>query len=249
MKREKFKEQEQEYVFPYHYIPYYDEKGNFHRIRRMASGFEYLGYMKHIGEELEKYHVKSVIDIGCGDGRFFSLTKKEYKYKAGYDLAEQAIQFAKAFNPNVIYKCENIENIDSKVDAMVCIEVLEHIPDEVVDIFLESIFEKLEKNGLLFIQVPTKVQPLISKHYRHYDEDLLTEQLKKAYSNIDILSTQYLYYDTWLSKIYSKYTCNRKITLLIQPLEQLFWRYSWNKLRFANKKNGKHLLFIVKKNG
>lgn len=39
---------------------------------------------------------------------------------------------------------------------MVCIEVLEHIPDEMVN-DLKTIFNKLEKEGLLFIQVPTKV--------------------------------------------------------------------------------------------
>lgn len=71
MKNEKFIEQEQEYVFPYHYIPYCDERGNFHRVRRLGTGFEYLGYMKHINEELEKYNLKNVIDVGCGDGSFF----------------------------------------------------------------------------------------------------------------------------------------------------------------------------------
>jgi hypothetical protein len=63
------KAQEAQYGFPYHFIPTVEGR-KYSSTRHWHWGFRYLGGMHVALELLRQAPFKSLVDIGCGDGRF-----------------------------------------------------------------------------------------------------------------------------------------------------------------------------------
>lgn len=101
--------QESQYSFPYHYIPTYD-KGHFLQHLYWSWGFRYLGGIHLVLDTLRKKKFQSLVDIGCGDGRFLRDVKREFPGKRifGVDYSAHAINLAKALNPDINYICLDI---------------------------------------------------------------------------------------------------------------------------------------------
>jgi 2-polyprenyl-3-methyl-5-hydroxy-6-metoxy-1,4-benzoquinol methylase len=67
----------EEYIFPYHYIPRF-EPGVFTQNMNINWGFEYLSSMEFLFGLLNDIPFKSLIDVGCGDGRFCSEAARRF---------------------------------------------------------------------------------------------------------------------------------------------------------------------------
>ncbi len=72
--------QEAEYEFPYHYIPRL-EGGNFSQVRKLRWGYEYLSYLRFVLARLERVEFGSLLDVGCGEGRFLREVSKRFSGK------------------------------------------------------------------------------------------------------------------------------------------------------------------------
>lgn len=163
--------QEEEYDFPYHYL---DLKADEYKLIRRIEYLSYLGIVKNL---LKPFTGQSVLDAGCGDGRFCYELRNENVNFVGVDFSERAIGFARAFNPNVEFFIQDLKrlNLPYKFDYIVMIETLEHfIPNHIPQI-LENLYNK---DGKLIITVPSKNRPLKKKHYQHFTEESLRNTLK-----------------------------------------------------------------------
>src|ERR1051325_9635797 len=87
--------QDTQYQFPYHYIPTI-ENGNFSQVRKLRWGYEYLSYLRFILSTLEQIEFQSLLDVGCGEGRFLCEVSKRLAGKrlVGIDLSARAVQYA-----------------------------------------------------------------------------------------------------------------------------------------------------------
>lgn len=246
--REKFRLQDEEYAFPYHYLPALSDQGRrqFHFGRELPSGAGYLCYMKTYAEYINKCHPSSYADIGCGDGRIFSFIDRDIR-QAGIDLSARAVKFAQAFQPHADISCKDVNDLPAeKYDMVSVIEVLEHIPDDRMHDFIKGVFNTVRTGGHVLISVPTvNLKPLPSKHYRHYTAKLLHEQLAAAGVCYSIETEKYVMrYDRkykWLVRL-----CNNRI-LRFRFLDGKLWEYCWNHLRDASQDNGIHLLLVLRK--
>lgn len=91
---------------------------------------------------------KSLLDFGCGKGKFLNLSKKNTKNIAGLEINKQFINhLSKKFK---MY--EDIDKIDQKFDIITLFHVLEHIPNQIDT--LKKIKKIINKNGKLIIEVP-----------------------------------------------------------------------------------------------
>src|ERR1051325_285897 len=83
--------QDTQYQFPYHYIPTL-ENGNFSQVRKLRWGYEYLSYLRFVLSTLEEIQFESVLDVGCGEGRFLWEVSKCFSDKrlVGIDLSARA---------------------------------------------------------------------------------------------------------------------------------------------------------------
>jgi len=244
---ERSKIQELQYMFPYHYIPHFDEEGYATRFRILNWGLEYLCYQMHIAKLVETCQPTSVLDVGCGDGRFLGLLSDAIPRRVGVDLSDKAISYAKAFHPDVDYRCIDIKDLDENFDVVTCIEVLEHIPEEQLPSFIKNLFMRCTRDGKLIISVPTKVLPVNKKHYRHYDLTDLLEQIDSVNEKYDVNKVEYIFYSPKWMEMLLTLTNNRFFVFEPHFLRKKIWKAIWNKYRFATEKNGHHLVVCLRK--
>jgi len=94
--------------------------------------------------------ISSILDVGCGNGFIVNNLKKINKYKklVGLDISLEALKFVQTEKRQG--SIENIPFEDKSFDLVVCLEVLEHLP--------EKIFQK----GILELQRVSKKYILIT---------------------------------------------------------------------------------------
>jgi 2-polyprenyl-6-hydroxyphenyl methylase/3-demethylubiquinone-9 3-methyltransferase len=110
-----------------------------------------LEYIKsQIGEDLKKIHI---LDLGCGGGILsFPLEKMGAKVSAldaGKENIEAAKLEAKKRKSKVDFIHSSIEDHKKSYDAIICLELLEHLdnPGE----FIANIAKNLKKNGRIIL--------------------------------------------------------------------------------------------------
>jgi len=245
--KDKFEIQNEKYQYPYHYLPHLERNGIV-RYRSLSWGHVYLCYLYHIKELIEELNPKSILDIGCGDGRFLGmLNNDEFEDIIGVDLSRKAIRFAKSFNPNIEFKNCDAEDLVGAYEVVTAIEVLEHIPNDDTDRFLKILEERTKKEGNTIISVPTKNIPKNPKHYRHYDEDLLKEELQSAEVQMEIKKIDYIYRSNFLINAFKFLTENRFWFFEPKFLNKWIWKYVYNNLRFADEEDGEHMVVVLRK--
>ena len=210
---DKGKLQSDQYNFPYHYIPF-SEKENYSDLvisRSIDWGLEYLMVLdKHCSYAKNNF---KILDLGCGDGRLYSRLCRildNFDY-LGVDSDYKAINLAKLFNPKAKFLSSSVEEVQDKFDLIYLCEVLEHIPDNEIDNFLKNLKNLLNENTKVVISVPSNLRPVISKHYRHYSNDLLKSQLES--NGFKILEITDFYTENKLTILLSKMLSNSFFTI------------------------------------
>ncbi len=169
--------QELQYGFPYHYL----DVGSDHH--RWVIAIEYLSLLSRVKRELAPFHGQSILDAGCGDGRFCFELRSERAEVTGVDYSERALAFARAFNPGVQFHCQPLHTLElgRDFDAIALIEVIEHIPPALLPAVTERIARHLSANGRLVVTVPSKNLALSPKHEQHFDEASLRAVLEPRF--------------------------------------------------------------------
>lgn len=242
----KFDIQDTLYEFPYHYLPRLDQRKIPRLHRQLPWGLDYLTYMSFMVEQITQIAPQSLLDIGCGDGCLIHWVKSAVPQVSGVDLSEQAIAFARAFNPEVIFQCADIATITETYDCVTLIEVLEHIPDEQIRKFIGNVARLVKANGYLLVSVPTINVPLNKKHYRHYDLDLLKTTLEPCF---EIEQYWWMYRRGLLERCLRLMMVNRFYILNSSLLLALIWRIHTRKTYLADASTGAHLVCLAKPTG
>jgi SAM-dependent methyltransferase len=182
--------QEDLYGFPYHHVPVWDESG-FRHFRIMPSAYEYASYSRHVLNLLRSLSWRSLLDVGCGDGRMCAEVRRTFPHVtvAGVDPSQRAIAFARAFAPECDIVCGDIQSPDvlpETFDVVLLIEVLEHISPQGAQAFLAALGRRLAPCGTLILTVPSSNVQVSPKHYRHFDEGDLRAVLSPQFADIEI---------------------------------------------------------------
>lgn len=240
---ERIAKQSNQYRFPYHWLPSIDDFGVVAG-RSMQWVLEYCGYMTVVADEIRKAQAKSIIDIGCGDGRLSSfLIDQEPLDYMGIDISAEAITFAGIFNPRGRYRCARPSEVPDRFDVAVAVEVLEHIPDEILPGFLTDIRNVLKPGGEFIVSVPTTVREVHPKHFRHYDEALLAKQLVAAGFSSGRMYR--VHRDNRLARALQVALTNRFYNLNSSRLTKLIWDAYRRHCQFADHSDGAHLIAVA----
>ena len=146
---------------------------------------------------------RKILDVGCGDCFVLAHLAKAFPndrfYGIDIELTELMKQQIGASLPsNVILLASRIEEIESDkpFDAIMMLDVLEHIPDD--NLFLTELQQKsvLRPGGLLLMTVPAwpclfSRHDLNLKHYRRYRRRTLKAQLQRY--NLKIVRSSYFF--------------------------------------------------------
>lgn len=241
--------QENIYSFPYHYLPESGKKG-FRTFKSLWWGYEYLAYLEIIIEKIKEVEFSEMIDIGCGDARLIFELKKIFPEKnlIGQDFSERALAFARAFNPDVEFTSEKIEEIAKQgknYGLVSLIEVLEHIPTEEVENFVKNLAKIIKPKGRLILTVPSKVQKLNKKHYQHFDEATLRAVMERHFK---ILEIKFLCRKSLLNKFIEALFENRFFVLNNNFLNNKIYNFYKKTMLISPENKAKRLMIVCEKN-
>jgi len=98
----------------------------------------------------------AILDIGCGPGNItkYLLDNRPELNVLGIDIADKMLQLAKENNPSANFKlmdCNNIHNIKTSFDGIMCGFCLPYLSKEEVSVFIRSSYQLLNANGILYI--------------------------------------------------------------------------------------------------
>lgn len=101
----------------------------------------------------------TILDLGCGRGWLSNLLSS-YGNVTGIEPVKPVIEHAKKLFPNIKFLVGTSKTIlDTKTnnfDFVISSEVIEHIPDDEKDNFIEDIAKLLKKDGFLILTTPRK---------------------------------------------------------------------------------------------
>jgi SAM-dependent methyltransferase len=239
--------QENEYEFPYHYIPTLDN-GNFSQVRKLHWGYEYLSYLRFILSKLEQIEFDSLLDVGCGEGRFLCEAGKRFPNKRliGLDFSGRAVEYAELLNPNLKFACGDITDatlFSETFDVITVIETLEHVPLADIPDFVKGLRHYLKDDGTLIISVPSQNLALNRKHYQHFSLDSLAESLNPQFK---IVEHYFLNRISRWERLLKRLLIN-KYFILNEPrlLNALYRRYE-NSLLNAAEADGKRICVVCR---
>lgn len=128
----------------------------------------HLHFMR-IVEKVAKTRLNTVLDAGCGDGKFsFWLAQKYPNAKIdACDLSEEIINRCKEIQGglktrNVNFFVQDLRNLKSEgaYDFIFSNHVLEHVIDN--QLVISNLVSSLNREGYLYIQIPTAIQKRLS---------------------------------------------------------------------------------------
>ncbi len=143
-----------------------------------------------IYDVIKKVVRDKVADIGFGTGFGTHLLNVNAKEVYGYEIDENAIQFAKAVFPfkNLHFEYGDIvKGIDGQeFDYIVMIDVLEHIKEE--KIALDNAKKIMAKDGTLILSTPNRLSRYRKgeSHVREYAPKELEGILKRHFVSVSI---------------------------------------------------------------
>lgn len=145
---------------------------------------------------LRKHDVSAskILEVGCGFGTISNVLG-QYGEVTGVDLSPRAIEIAEERYPEAEFEAGDITDntiASGQFDVLVTTEVIEHVPREARELFMESLAQRLKTGGLLVLTTPNKrlsdrieTFQLIEEHFF---ENELRELLSKHFE-IEHLTT------------------------------------------------------------
>jgi len=141
---------------------------------------------------LVKRHIRgnNILDAGCGTGHLTLELLQEGFTVTATDYSQELVDFTKemlnqaGFFPDV-YQLDlrNAKNLAENYDTIVCLDVLEHIDDDLIA--LQNLKNALKPGGVLIISVPALGWLYSHRdeeigHYRRYNKHELLKKLTDA---------------------------------------------------------------------
>lgn len=216
--------QDEEYEFPYHYLPQSDGRG-FANGRLLDWGHEYLSYMTHVSELLSDMEWSSLLDVGCGDGRLVDMLTPRFPDRRvlGLDYSERAIRMAKTMCPQGEFTSGDITAKPAdRFDGATCVDVIEHIDPGFLPRFVAGMRAHVRDGGFLVVTVPSTNRRLNKKHYQHFTADSLKAVLEPSFK---VVECRYLNGSSGALRMLTKLLVNRIYAITDRRILGAFYRH------------------------
>lgn len=137
---------------------------------------EYALYARYFRKNYSPYlppdRDAAVLDVGCGPGHFlYYLHGEGYRAYKGIDLSRECVEMCRrqGLNARQADAFEHLAERAGTLDAIVCNDVLEHLPKERGFRFVEHCRAALKEEGVLIVKVPNSACPIVGARARYSD--------------------------------------------------------------------------------
>jgi ubiquinone/menaquinone biosynthesis C-methylase UbiE len=187
----------------------------------------------------------TVLDLGCGYGRYVGLIKENAKRVVGLDDSRKWLDYAKDKYPDVEFVLGNAHHIllQDKFDCVVSIGLFEYVDREVV---VAEINKLLKQKGYLIVQVPNKYSSvrILTKAFhkisrkKNYTSEPSRKQMLALFHRHKFELIEYRADDglIWLPEIIDRWMGGRTYRFV-----EKFFKF------FGNNPFSANMLFIVRK--
>ena len=139
----------------------YRKKYEKNSIRISNKGF-CQRYLKFIPSDLSS----KICDLGCGRGDFVNwLLRRGYKNVYGVDASKEQVELANKLEMENILEADVFDYLmkNKDFDLIVARDLIEHFEHNQVLLFFEKVFECLDKDGCLILQIPNATSPYLGR--------------------------------------------------------------------------------------
>ena len=239
--------QEDEYLFPYHYIGQF-ENNHFKHFFLDTWSINYVSTIEYLLPKIDARPNSRIVDIGCGDGRFSRELALAFQSSIiiGIDFSRRAIALSSAMNPdiaNLKFQSLDITNQHTldPFDISVLMEVFEHIPIEDAIHFMGSVRALLKDGGVLYLTVPHENKPLEYKHFQHFSVSKIVNYLRPHFDIAEVIPFERI---TWRRELILKVLNNRLFILNSPRLLSMIYRWYKNNLFFCASEKECQRIFV-----
>lgn len=230
-------QQEDEFSFPYHYVVKRSSDG-FSQCFNDTWGINYLATIEYLLQRIERESFTSVVDVGCGDGRFTKELRQRFPNRriTGLDYSSQAIALARVMAPGIDFQCVDImrHSIGEKYDLAVLMEVYEHVSPDICPGFCSSLAALINCGGILYLTVPHVNKNIEYKHYRHFTSDILVQELSRDFELLDLV---FIEKRSYIKRLIDRILTNRFFILNNKYVGDRLYVYYKDKLFLAESEN------------
>jgi SAM-dependent methyltransferase len=104
-------------------------------------------------EKLSDYKIKTILDVGCGNGNFLLHLQKLYLAQ-GIDISSKMVKIAQA--KGVDASCLPLEKVEQKYDALLAVaDVLNYLDKSDLEKFLKDVESHLFDDGIFICDINT----------------------------------------------------------------------------------------------
>ena len=116
---------------------------------------------------VEPFSGQRLLDYGCGDGTFLAMVEDLFPRALGVDvdgnqIADCALRFANAGITFLTTDRLDAPSHARQYEVVVCMEVLEHCPDDIQLAVLSRIHDVTTPGGTIVISVPVEIGPTLA---------------------------------------------------------------------------------------
>ena len=136
------------------------EPGYYDRVHRRGRGVQWFWH-EHRFRTVERLLPKplgQVLDLGCGPGTFLGRLEEPFADGLGIDLADPQIEYARRTyaRSGLSFRQGDVRELvgGSSFDAVVSVEVIEHLPPAEANGFLRTIWSLLRPGGTVILTTP-----------------------------------------------------------------------------------------------
>jgi SAM-dependent methyltransferase len=128
----------------------------------------------------------ALLDAGCGTGGFLAWaeTTGAFTRLCGIDLSVEAVELARETVPEADLHAAPLDRIpfgDEEFDLVVSLDVLQHVPDDVLDESLKELRRVLRPGGALLVRTNgDRHARRVRDDWRAYDAATLSADLRRA---------------------------------------------------------------------
>jgi 2-polyprenyl-3-methyl-5-hydroxy-6-metoxy-1,4-benzoquinol methylase len=135
----------------------------------------------------------SVLELGCSEGIGCPIVIENARSYLGVDLDESAVETARQNwegDKCKFHCCDFLGKTLGKFDAIISLDVIEHIHPEDEDLFFKTVYDNLDEDGICVIGTPNITSAAYASpasqrgHINLYDANRLAASMGKIFHNV-----------------------------------------------------------------